>query len=113
MFRSISKSTLQRIPIEINGQTVSVPEGITVWSSMALSGETTTRLSPVTKQKRSAYCAMGVCFECLVQIDGQPNQQACLTLVREGMKIQKQIITENTNHVENGDDIVGGNTHDK
>ncbi len=113
MFRSISKSTLQHIPIEINGKKVNVPEGITVWSSMALSGETTTRLSPVTKQQRSAYCAMGVCFECLVQIDGQPNQQACLTLVRKGMKIQKQVILENTDLVENGDHIVEGGTHDK
>ena len=34
---------------------------------------------------------MGVCFECLVEIDGSPNHQACMTTVRDGMciKIQK------------------------
>ena len=30
---------------------------------------------------------MGVCFECLVTIDGEPNRQACLTPVAQGMTI--------------------------
>jgi predicted molibdopterin-dependent oxidoreductase YjgC len=34
---------------------------------------------------------MGVCHECLVEIDGKPNQQACLTTVRDGMRIKKQV----------------------
>ena len=33
---------------------------------------------------------MGSCFECLVQIDGQPNQQACMVPVRDGMQVQLQ-----------------------
>jgi NADH dehydrogenase/NADH:ubiquinone oxidoreductase subunit G len=33
---------------------------------------------------------MGVCFECLVEIDGVPNQQACMTPVRSGMRIKLQ-----------------------
>ena len=33
---------------------------------------------------------MGVCFECLVEIDGVPNQQACLVPVSEGMSVRRQ-----------------------
>ena len=33
---------------------------------------------------------MGVCFECLMEIDGVPNTQACLTTVREGMRVKRQ-----------------------
>jgi predicted molibdopterin-dependent oxidoreductase YjgC len=33
---------------------------------------------------------MGVCFECLVEIDGVPNRQSCLIEVREGMRIRSQ-----------------------
>jgi hypothetical protein len=33
---------------------------------------------------------MGVCFDCLVTIDDQPNQQACMTLVRPGMRVERQ-----------------------
>ena len=33
---------------------------------------------------------MGACFECLVEIDGQPNRQACMTRVAPGMQIATQ-----------------------
>lgn len=38
---------------------------------------------------RSPYCMMGVCFDCLVTVDGQTNQQACLTVVADGMSIER------------------------
>jgi hypothetical protein len=33
---------------------------------------------------------MGVCFECLVEVDGVPSRQSCLVAVREGMKVCRQ-----------------------
>jgi D-hydroxyproline dehydrogenase subunit gamma len=33
---------------------------------------------------------MGVCFECLVEIDGVPARQSCLIPVRDGMQINRQ-----------------------
>jgi predicted molibdopterin-dependent oxidoreductase YjgC len=33
---------------------------------------------------------MGICFDCLVEIDGVPNQRACQTLVQEGMRVKIQ-----------------------
>jgi D-hydroxyproline dehydrogenase subunit gamma len=33
---------------------------------------------------------MGVCFECLAEVDGVANRQGCLTAVREGMQIARQ-----------------------
>ena len=49
------------------------------------------RTTPVTGELRAPYCLMGVCFECLVEIDGVPNQQGCLAQVREGMRIERQL----------------------
>lgn len=40
---------------------------------------------------RSAYCMMGVCFDCLVEVDGCPNTQACMVVVQEGMVIKRQV----------------------
>jgi sarcosine oxidase subunit alpha len=31
---------------------------------------------------------MGICFECLVAIDGVGNRQACMVVVRDGMRIE-------------------------
>jgi D-hydroxyproline dehydrogenase subunit gamma len=49
------------------------------------------RCSQVSTQPRAPLCMMGVCFECLVEIDGQANQQGCMVRVREGMRIRRQM----------------------
>jgi predicted molibdopterin-dependent oxidoreductase YjgC len=33
---------------------------------------------------------MGICFDCLVQVDGRLNQRACQVEVVEGMRVQTQ-----------------------
>ncbi len=33
---------------------------------------------------------MGVCFDCLMEIDGVGNRQACLTPVAAGMQVRRQ-----------------------
>ena len=40
---------------------------------------------------RTAYCMMGVCFDCLVDVDGTPNTQACMTVVQDGMVVRRQM----------------------
>jgi len=40
---------------------------------------------------RSSFCHMGVCFECLVQIDGISGIQACKTQLSEGMEIKQDV----------------------
>src|SRR6056297_293586 len=40
---------------------------------------------------RGVFCGMGVCQDCLVTVDGQPNQRACMTLARDGVEVRRQI----------------------
>ena len=37
------------------------------------------------------FCMMGVCYECLMTIDGVGNQRGCQTLVSQGMRVERQI----------------------
>lgn len=108
MFRSLAKVADRTVQLEIEGQQVSAPVGATLWATMALHGLTRTRTASVSGQQRSAYCAMGVCFECLVEVDGMPNRQACLTQVVEGMVVKRQQITEQSHWpveaIDNSDD---------
>ena len=39
---------------------------------------------------RGVFCGMGVCFDCLVVVDGVPNSRACMTWVSDGMRIERQ-----------------------
>ena len=94
MFSSLRSTPAKTVTVTVNSQSVTAPEGQTVWATMALAGQLATRKAALSGEGRSAFCAMGVCFECLIQINGMPNQQACLRRVSEGMNIQTQDITE-------------------
>jgi len=74
------------ITLHINGRALQVTADITVAAALAQAGHGTTRLSE-SAQPRAAFCGMGVCQECRVQIDGVPHRLACLTQVKDGMRI--------------------------
>ncbi|MFJ4390715.1 cyanide-forming glycine dehydrogenase subunit HcnA [Pseudomonas soli] len=42
-------------------------------------------------QLSGAYCGMGICHCCLVQIDGRPKRRACQTIVKPGMRIETEV----------------------
>jgi predicted molibdopterin-dependent oxidoreductase YjgC len=79
-----------RIPIEFEGRALQVPAGVPVAAALLAAGVRNVRTTPVTGAPRAPYCMMGVCFECLVEIDGVPNRQSCLVPVQAGMRIRIQ-----------------------
>ena len=91
MFRRLP-DTANATPVTatIDGRRIAARDGDTVAAVLLLSGATTTRVSPVSGEPRAPYCMMGVCFECLVTIDGVGNRQSCIVPIREGMRIETQ-----------------------
>lgn len=83
-------SSEARIPITFNGQPITVPAGANLAASLLAAGVTRFRNSPVSGDGRAPYCMMGVCFECLLDVDGVPNRQSCLVAVRPGMTVRTQ-----------------------
>jgi D-hydroxyproline dehydrogenase subunit gamma len=49
------------------------------------------RTHPVDNSPRAPFCMMGVCFECLLEVDGKPSTQACLTVVKDGMIVDRKL----------------------
>ena len=91
MFKYYSQQIDKTVTIEFEGTLFTVPAAITVAAAVVgPAGKKHTRLSPVNGTKRAPYCFMGVCHECLMEIDGIPDQQACIIEVKEGMKIRRQ-----------------------
>ncbi len=81
-----------QVTIVFEGSQYRVPRGITVAAAvLGHAGANDTGVHPLAGDRRGPFCMMGVCFECLVTINGAPNQQACLTLVADGMRISRQI----------------------
>lgn len=90
LFKSEPPYRADTVTLEFEGQCISVPSGITVAAALLLRGAGPFRTTPVTSSPRAPYCMMGVCFECLVEVDGKPSRQACLTTVRGGMVVNRQ-----------------------
>ncbi|ASV88762.1 2Fe-2S iron-sulfur cluster binding domain protein (plasmid) [Ochrobactrum quorumnocens] len=95
MFRQTEK-TIDTVAITFDGMSFDVGAGQTVAAALLAQGINALRNSVVGNQPRAPYCLMGVCFECLVQIDGVENRQACMTVVREGMSISSQTGARNS-----------------
>jgi hypothetical protein len=89
MFRKPPESG-DTVVVEVEGRSISVPRDATAAAAALIAGLPSTRTNPATGEPRAPYCMMGVCFECLLVIDGEPSQQGCLVRVRPGMRIQRQ-----------------------
>jgi D-hydroxyproline dehydrogenase subunit gamma len=78
-----------QVTVTIDGDPVVAYAGESVAAVLIAEGSPATR---VTKggAPRGVFCGMGVCFDCLVVVDGIPNTRACMTWVREGMTIGRQ-----------------------
>ncbi len=87
-------SPRKTVTIIYEGKEIAVEEGLSVAAAVLGAGDSRSRTSPPAAGKpeteRGPYCNMGLCFECLMEIDGLPNRQACITPVREGMRVARQ-----------------------
>ena len=78
------------VSIFVDGKEMRAFEGETVLAVLWAQGEHTLHTTAHTQEPRGFFCGMGVCFDCLVTIDGAFNVRACLEPVRAGMKIALQ-----------------------
>jgi predicted molibdopterin-dependent oxidoreductase YjgC len=75
----------------VNDRESEAYEGETVAAALLAAGQCILRKTARRNETRGLFCGMGVCFDCLVSIDGRPNRQACLTPVTDGMRVEIQI----------------------
>jgi predicted molibdopterin-dependent oxidoreductase YjgC len=78
------------VALTVDGKPVRARSGDTVAAALLTAGIEHCRTTPVTGAPRAPYCLMGVCFDCLVTIDGVGSRQACLVPVHEGMNVETQ-----------------------
>ena len=90
MFKRLPDATRAAVEVNRDGEPMTALEGDTVAAAMLAAGVTRTRTTPVSGAPRLPYCMMGVCFDCLMEIDGVANRQACQVPVRDGMQVRRQ-----------------------
>ncbi len=90
MFRRAVESSAGRVTLTVDGRAIEAREGDTVAAALLAAGILEFRTTPVSGAPRGPLCLMGVCFECLITIDGAGSRQACLTPVSDGMAVETQ-----------------------
>jgi len=75
------------VRISVNGNSAEAYPGETVATALMAMGIRQFRKTRDKGEPRGVYCGMGVCYECLVTVDGVENVRACQTCVRDGMEI--------------------------
>jgi len=89
MFKSTMPQNGEIVHLHFDGEAITAFDGDNLAAALLRAGKVQFR-NAEKNDPRGPYCMMGVCFECLVEINGRPNQQACQITVQDGMMIQRQ-----------------------
>ncbi len=87
-FKALPGATTVRL--EVDGAACEAPEGASVATALLLADRAAFGRHPVSGEAEGPWCLIGVCFGCLVEIDGVADRQACLVPVRDGMAVRTQ-----------------------
>jgi len=74
------------VRILVDGQPIAACQGESLAAALLAAGILRLRDSPRAGAPRGAFCFMGVCQECVVQVDGA-TAQACQVPVEDGMVV--------------------------
>ena len=90
MFKRLQPDAGDTVTLFVDGKPCAARATDTVAAALLTSGLDHCRTTAVSGSPRAPYCMMGVCFDCLITIDGVGNRQACLLRVRQGMHVEVQ-----------------------
>lgn len=88
--RMLVRRVAGNLTIYFEGRALPAREGESVATALLANDVVVTRTTTSSAAARGPYCLMGACFECLAKIDGRTGVQSCMTLVRDGMHIERQ-----------------------
>jgi NADPH-dependent 2,4-dienoyl-CoA reductase/sulfur reductase-like enzyme len=77
------------VAIDFEGQALRARRGETLAAALSAAGIRELRLTQ-SGEPRGIFCGMGVCQECLVEIDGRANQRACMTKLEQPVSVRRQ-----------------------
>jgi hypothetical protein len=92
MFRRLEKSSDNPTTghFSFAGKSIAFRPGDTVAAALLAAGVNEFRSTSLSGGSRGPFCLMGVCFDCLVAIDGRENARACMEPASEGVRVEPQ-----------------------
>lgn len=75
------------VALTFDGAPLAARPGQTVGAALTDAGILSWRTTRNEGRPRGLFCGIGICFDCLLTVDGAANQRACLTTARDGMEL--------------------------
>mgnify|MGYP003858936815 CR=1 FL=1 len=77
----------ERITLTVDGVEIAAHLGQTLAAALLANGQRILRHTRRAGKPRGLYCAMGVCYDCVMTVNGNPGVRACMTKVEAGMQV--------------------------
>jgi predicted molibdopterin-dependent oxidoreductase YjgC len=81
----------EAVTFQFEGRTIQGRHGESLAAALTAAGERMLRLTR-DGRGRGIFCGMGVCQECLVEIDGKPGLRACMTKLDRPISVRRQVV---------------------
>ncbi|MFC5337607.1 (2Fe-2S)-binding protein [Leucobacter denitrificans] len=79
----------QRVRATFDGEPIETAAGSSIAAALTESGCSAWRTTANGKQ-RGLFCGIGICFDCIVEVDGESGQRACMIPLEDGMDVRPQ-----------------------
>src|SRR5216110_1306218 len=83
-------STDPFLRLTFDGREVTARPGQTVGAALVEAGIRSWRMTRNHGRPRGLFCGIGICYDCLITVDGLANQRACLVPAADGMRLSSE-----------------------
>jgi hypothetical protein len=83
-------SSMSGESFSFDGRPVGFEPGQSVGAALWATGVRSWRTTRVDGRPRGLFCGIGVCFDCLLVLDGRPDVRACVTPAVAGADVRSQ-----------------------
>lgn len=77
-----------QLMLRFDDQVIPAEPGQSVGAALTEAGIRAWRTTRNDDRPRGLFCGIGICYDCLISIDGVPNQRACIVPARDGMVLE-------------------------
>ena len=81
----------KEISFHFNGEKFTGAAGQSVAAALIANGQRELRRTRFGEEPRSIFCGIGICFDCVVTINGVANQRACLIEISNDLKVESSL----------------------
>jgi len=78
------------VAFTFDGRDLTAEPGQSIAAALLAAGIRSWRTTRVGGRPRGLFCGIGICFDCLVTVNGTASRRACLTEVGGGDRVEHQ-----------------------